>query len=322
VLNDIAMNADIPLRIAANPNTSRSILEDCDHFHCQDALLQVDSGSANPCIVVDDDANVSNVVFDGYQAWVGGTYGFYWNNTSSTIASHSLVFRNIRREQPTDAAAYSFYIAHTSSGQLQSLIIDGAYLSLSQKGIYLRKGVWVSLKSITYGSTSLEAFNADSTVQDLFLDNCQWQVGATATITGLVEVWSSHTGVGRPLPTNAHYLSGSEYANGGVKLGGTNTWAYTFTSVADLALVNLSVLNASATFKAAIITVAAYSATGPVSEGGVVLHTASGATILGASANFVLTNTAGKLCFLWAIPGQIRNRTGQTVDMVVTIAWV
>jgi hypothetical protein len=331
VMHDVNLNADIPLRLSANPNTSRSVLEDTDQFHFYDAAFQsglVDDDTSNPCVLVDDDVNVSSMTFDGYIGWIGGTHGFYYSRASGAVDGLKVAFRNVKREQSTDPDAYNFYIAHTGgSSHTQELTIENCYLNLSQNGIYLRSVLWASIRNVTHApTTSLVVLDADSTVQDLKLDNCQWSTAGTASITGLIEVWSLHQGSNRPLPMSALYLSGNEFATA-IRVGGVRKYAYAFPGTADLTYLSMTVFNNYSTMKSAIVTISAYGATGPILEGGTVIAGNAGATaaIVGGTANFVISagsGTAGKLNVNPQNPLQFRTRLGQTVDIVVDVTWI
>lgn len=75
---NLFISADRPLYIKQNPNSSI----DVDHFHFTN-FYPIANG--HPCIEVEDGVNVTRLIFDGYQPWVGGTYGFYWLDRKSVV---------------------------------------------------------------------------------------------------------------------------------------------------------------------------------------------------------------------------------------------
>jgi hypothetical protein len=315
--SDISIHADQPIKISPNPNSSIS----CDHLHVQDAYLI--PLSTNPCILVDDGVNVTSMTWDGQQAWVGGTYGIYWKNTVSPIASQYLRFANVRREQAALAAGQAFFIA-SSKGQIQSVVIDDVGLDVAQNGIYLRGVLYASLRNVNYPSSSMEALNVDSTVHELAVHNCQWQTGATASTGGMTEVWGIRSKSGpRPLPSTGSFQSnaGNQWV-GAHRLGGTRTYSYSG-SVPDGGTLDLIAIADANGRTAAVVTVAAYSAAGPIREGGVVISTPGSAIKIAGTPNFLDSKLAGKICFVGSGPTpQIYNGTDHAVNVVVTIAWI
>jgi hypothetical protein len=178
--------ADRPIVIAKNPNGGASALDN-DHFHFQDIYLL---GNGNPTIEVLDGVNVTNQIWDGSQAWVMGTYAFYWNDTTSSQVSYNLSINNARTEQGQDTTKHSIYINHHSG--LYNLSINNTNLDLTRKGLYFRKITELAMLSVNYAGTG-EALNIDSTVTQTTLQNCYWQTSATTTITGQRTLFSTPT---------------------------------------------------------------------------------------------------------------------------------
>ena len=196
--DDIAIYADRPLVIDKNANTVSSTGIDIDHYHFHDFYP---IANQHPCIEILTGVNLTQVTFDGYQPWVRGTYGLYWNDTTSTQASNGLKICNVRKEQNQNLTGYSIYIAHNS--KLQNLSISNALLDLCN-GIYLRKIDNVSVRDSYYTSTNKEAFNADATVGSIQFDKCFWQAGSTATLTDHNVISADPFDIG-PLPGRALY---------------------------------------------------------------------------------------------------------------------
>lgn len=199
-INRIFAYADKPIEISPNPNSSISI----DHFYFTNCYL----GANNfPCVTINDGVNLTNVVFDGYQAWVLGTYGLYWVDATTTGVSQSLSLLNIRTEQGTSSTAYSVYISHNSN--LQSLKMENCQLDSARNGVYLRKIERVSMYNVLDGSTSGShtILNVDSTVKEIDIRNCYWNTGAVASVTGQKVILSNQGPITAALPSTVLYTS-------------------------------------------------------------------------------------------------------------------
>jgi hypothetical protein len=197
-IRNCVISADKPLVIAQNPNNAIDI----DHFHFEDLIMV---GNGNPIVTIEDGVNLTHVTFDGYQAWVKGTDGLKWADTTTVAASTNLTLRNVRHEQGTSATSYVIDIAHNHN--LHGLIIHGVYGGLGMRGIKLRKVKWATIQNYEYLDTTREAFNIDSTVDPVTLINAWAQTGSTASMSGVVTQFSIE---GNPsaLPLFAVYGAG------------------------------------------------------------------------------------------------------------------
>lgn len=176
-IQNVNIAADNPVVLADNPASTI----DADHYSFLDCEF---IANARPVVSIADGVNLTHVTFSGRQAWVKGTYGLYWNDTTSAQASIHLRLQNIRWEQDESASGWFVYIAHNTS--LQQFHMSDCYGGLVANGIYLRKCLAPVLESVWYINTSnLVAINANATVYPLTLKNCYWQAGTTATISGL-----------------------------------------------------------------------------------------------------------------------------------------
>ena len=104
-ISRINIYADRPILISPNPNNSISI----DHFDFMDTYL---GANGNPCVEIESGVNLTHSKFIGYNAWVLGTYGLYWNDTTTTMCSYGLILSGVRTEQGTSANAWMVYINH------------------------------------------------------------------------------------------------------------------------------------------------------------------------------------------------------------------
>lgn len=135
-ISDMLIQAEKPIVIAKNPNSHI----DADHFNFRNLFL---GALDNPVVTIEDNIFLLNVSFDGYQAWVGGTYGLYWKDTKSQYASTTLRLDNVRWEQENGKEGYMIYIDHNYS--LQNLIINNMYGGLNANGFYFRKVMNISI---------------------------------------------------------------------------------------------------------------------------------------------------------------------------------
>jgi hypothetical protein len=189
--------ADKPLVI--KPNTNQPQL--CaDHFHFIDLYL---AATGNPCITVDPAVVFSNTTFDGFQAWVSGTYGFYAPLTTSPGRSYNLTIKNIRTEGGTSATAYSIYI-DAAHGGMFGLSFDNNTWDTARKGAYLR-GCSASIRDTYFPAVSTtEALNMDSSNFSIRVDNCRWESASTQNIGTLLTKYS-YNYAGNSIPSNALY---------------------------------------------------------------------------------------------------------------------
>jgi hypothetical protein len=173
---NLLIAADRPVQFSKNPNYATI---DCDHFHFSDCGLV---GHANPIISVDNTGMfITQLTFDGYQAWALGTHGFNWIDTLTTGVSNGLTFRNVRREQVESAASYFFNIQHNTN--CQNVKFEACYGPGDGKGMYLRKCVDVRFDR-HYHVTATEALNVDGTVARMSGAGCFWQAGSTVVASG------------------------------------------------------------------------------------------------------------------------------------------
>ncbi len=204
-VNKLSLSADIPISIETNPNSSISI----DHAHFQNCYLI--AAVDKPCIQIASGVNLTNVLFDGYQAWVLGKYGIYWNDVASAAASLNLIIKNARHEQSTDASGNIVYINHNYA--LQNLVLDNIYGGTYTKGYYFRKVQTWQIRDSTYVSGTNEALNFDNTTYSGRGINNYWQTGATASISSMNLVLAQGSFVNADLATDFLYQSTNTIAN-------------------------------------------------------------------------------------------------------------
>lgn len=179
-INKLNCFADKPILISPIPAPHIPDGIGIDHFHFSDIYLG-NTVSANPLITIEDGVFVSDVTFDGYQAWVGGSHGLYWSDTTTSIISHSLTIDNVRWEQPSALGGWTVYISRTGAANaLQSLNIKNMYCAPECNGVYMRKCDYFVLGNVIYPGvlTALDLDNTNTFGELNFVANQN-----TATIT-------------------------------------------------------------------------------------------------------------------------------------------
>lgn len=174
-LSRLYVYAERPIVISKNPNSSISL----DHFHFSDTYLGADG---HPCVEVESGCNLTQITFDGYNAWVLGTHGLYWNDTDSNQSSNGFHLQNVRFEQGSDTSAYCVYVRHNH--RLQNLTLERCYGGVERNGYYLRNCDNVELSSVQHAGAKNVALDVDATVRRIRGINCFWQAGSTANLAG------------------------------------------------------------------------------------------------------------------------------------------
>lgn len=223
-LDKLTIFADIPIQLSVNPNSGIS----CNELKFSNTYLRcVDNTQA--CVLVDDAVYISGMIWEGFNSWVGGKYGFYWNNTTGADSSFPLIFRNIWKEQGPDATGYTFYISQTGGGSpnAKQLIFDGVTADSACKGFYLRGVRYVTWNNCLYPSNNKEALNVDSTVINMTMNQFFAEDGSTATLTGQTLRGSFlKASAASPFPDVAWYQSSGASARaqlGPTEFSGTGT---------------------------------------------------------------------------------------------------
>jgi hypothetical protein len=244
VCDAIELYCDRPLVISDNPNASIDI----DHFRFTNVYML--GVAAHPLVKIDTGVNVTQLIFDGFQAWVGGEGGLYWVDTTTVGVSQGLLLANVRYENSRDTTKYFVRIEHNSG--LQGLIVQGGQTGLS-RGFYLRNARNVTFDTFYYTDSSREALNANSTNYPIDIRNCFWQAGSTATLDGMTVYHKAATLTSMPLPeiglilpTNANNANYDEQINTTISgpsasvahdskllIGGANQAGFVFISTSD-----------------------------------------------------------------------------------------
>jgi Pectate lyase superfamily protein len=172
MLRNLQFAADRPMVIEPNPNSSISI----DHFHFEDCYL---TANAHPCVQIEGGVNLTNVKFNGAQAWVFGTHGLYWSDRTSRAASILLSLSGVRWEQGQDSGAFLVYIDHNHA--LAGFVLRDCYGGLERNGFFLRRCSNVNLESVWYVGHGV-ALDVDGSVTRISVRDCFWQTLSTSKL--------------------------------------------------------------------------------------------------------------------------------------------
>lgn len=185
-------NADQPFRISIDPNTS---IVAADHYHLANLYLIADL--TQPAVKVDDGVFLTDVTFDGYEAFAAGFAGFYWNDTTGTHDSYSITLQNIRCEQGAGPAATHYCVYFSPNHQTFDSDITRMTTDHNFNGIYVRN-LLSGLISHNFYNGLDTAININSGTHVEVSNNFWNASNSTVTRSGFTGVWcnNDHNGVG------------------------------------------------------------------------------------------------------------------------------
>jgi hypothetical protein len=177
--NKLTVYADRPISIEENPNAP---IYAADHFYFRDLYL-VTQEAAESGIVIEPDMAVNNLTIDGASLCLG-RHGLYWNDVGNpSYVCMCLHLTNIRREQSEDVTGYTAYVNHpVYVAQLENIKCD-----ITARGFYFRKVKTITVQNCWYDGTG-EAFNADSSCENIVFINFRRNPLSTMSMTGLTQV--------------------------------------------------------------------------------------------------------------------------------------
>jgi hypothetical protein len=182
-VHDITDFADKPFHIVADPNNN-IVQMDHSHFYNIYACNCINGSavSINPIWIVDSGVWLTNNTWDGYQAWVGGTYGFYYLSSGELVTSYNNSINNCRTEQSTNAAGYTIFWSPGNISTFNTTVRNCyAAASVNQNGYYFRNSIGgVKLLDNLYSRTGV-ALNVDTSVSIKASGNF-FDINAGATI--------------------------------------------------------------------------------------------------------------------------------------------
>jgi hypothetical protein len=201
--HDLRNFANIPIDIQPNPNSALA----ADHFHFWNLYLS--PADTQPAIRAGN-MLFTNTTFDGFQAWVGGTHGFYYNALSSAGRGTNLSFYNVRTENnpavTQDPTAYSFYL-NVPNG-IGNILIKGTKLDEGRQGIYARGALTLGVEDCYYPPVSpaaMKFLDVDTTDLSVSVKDCRFETGVTQSLGGLALVDTDTVPSTSPIPTTAKY---------------------------------------------------------------------------------------------------------------------
>lgn len=161
---------DRPVVIGDSPGPQETIDADVYYFlHC--FFLSVNE--TYPLVEVLGDVGIEYVTSLHFSecSFVGGHYCFYWNDTTSTIWSFMISFRNCKMEQASaPSTAKAIYIHHNSQG-LKNLVIDNL-ISADHNGGFLDLANInnVNIRNVLYVTTGSGNFLTGSDLRNVKLE--------------------------------------------------------------------------------------------------------------------------------------------------------
>lgn len=273
---------------------------------------------ANSLIALEDNVWFTHLIFEGYQSWQGGKFGFYWDDTNGAVAATGLTFRNIKSEQADPTTGTLFYISpHTG---LNALLLEHCSESV-------RTGSFLTINKVNQS----------------VLNQCLYAAGSGYAITGagnyLVDVNGFNTARAIDLAdmsllfsvlgtsSNQEKLSKLIYTHESainsalIQLWGQNHYSYNG-SMADDGQVTIAINPTS------VAHIWASTSDGATTEAGYWVYTpthADGtATLVQGTVNCAAADTDEKLC-VFKIGGvnqcRVKNRLGGTKTVNVVVMW-
>ncbi len=321
-VENITVLADLPILIDKNPGLDWISI---DHSTFRNTyLLPMDPHGAS--VQIASGVALHNVVFDGTNAWVGGKYGLYWEDTATQGVSMNLSVKNVRMENGTAHGGAMIHIAHNYN--LMNLVLENIYgCGGGVGGIFLRKCTSATLQNIFYTPVQGNApegyiptaLDIDESSTNVVLINAFWNGGLIKT-GKLIKTFGTNS---NPYRYNNRLIETYDRPDNGqgegLVLYGTKTWCYNGV-LADGANLALPV-GAHAKTKVATVTVAA---SGPGQTNAAAQFMIGGESeVLQVSGTELTSNTPaeGRLCLVPGPQVQLQNRLGTDVDVVVTLFW-
>ncbi len=321
-VENITILADQPILIDKNPGLDWISI---DHSTFRNTyLLPMNPEGAS--VTIASGVALHNVVFDGTNAWVGGKYGLYWDDTETKGVSINLSVKNVRMENGDTHGGEMIHISHNYN--LMNLILENIYgCGGGVGGIFLRKCTSATLQNIFYtpvrgnapeGYTPT-ALDIDESSSNIAFINTFWNGGLVKT-GKLIKTFGTNSNPVRHDNRLIEVYDRPDNGQGeGLVLYGTKTWSYSG-ELADGATLPLPVGTKSNT-KVATITVSATDGS-VINESAYFMVGAKGRTIKVAGTESTGTDSmAGHLCLVPGSNVELINQLGAKVDVVITVFW-
>ena len=321
-VENITILADQPILIDKNPGLDWISI---DHSTFRNTyLLPMDPEGAS--VKISSGVALHNVVFDGTNAWVGGKYGLYWDDTETRGVSINLSVKNVRMENGATHGGEMIHISHNYN--LINLILENIYgCGGGVGGIFLRKCTSATLQNIFYtpvrgnapeGYTPT-ALDIDESSSNIAFINTFWNGGLVKT-GKLIKTFGTNSNPSRHDNRLIEVYDRPNNTQGeGLVIYGTKTWSYSG-ELADGATLLLPVGTGSNT-KVATITVSATDGS-VINESAYFMVGAKGQTIKVAGTESTGTDSmAGHLCLIPGSNVELINQLGARIDIVITVFW-
>lgn len=186
-INHLSASSNIPISIEQNPNHANLDLDHWDFEHCY--LTAYDD--TQPVIKVADGVHLGGNPSFRQHAWIGGSHGFYYNDTTTSGYFEMCKFDGIRWEQ-ADTGGLGYMVWFVVNHGYRNLTLERMQCGggTQHNGFYLRNVEQVTLRHCDYFG-SIEALNVDGTVEETHIQNCQWVSGSTMSMTNQVRVFAA-----------------------------------------------------------------------------------------------------------------------------------
>jgi hypothetical protein len=195
---DLYFIADRNIVFSVDPNVAT---ESNDHWHFQDVYITQVAGVANALIWVDPLAVMTNITFDGVEAWVGGTYGFYMNKTAAVYGDHQLSFDNVRGEQGSVSTDYLFYLS--SNVRIDQPIFRNILVGTAANGWYLHGAFSTVIDGANFYGGGTSFMVADSSDFGIKWSGVQLGSGTAMTMTTQTLMSATYGYPNTSVPTDA-----------------------------------------------------------------------------------------------------------------------
>lgn len=195
-IENFVANADLPIEIGHDPRETSNIQIDIDQSSFRNLYLI--GNTSKPCVTIDDDVILSQVVFSGMQSYVACSRAFSWVATTNVGISRGLTIKDDPRWEQSTANDYFVYISMPSSGHLYNVKVENwneGSANGGGNGFYFRNVIGAVIASGNYEDTNTFV-NVDSSVIDLWMMNNSVQTGSAlpqATITAGAAAGTSPT---------------------------------------------------------------------------------------------------------------------------------
>jgi hypothetical protein len=321
-VRNCSLSADRPLVIENNPYIS------IDIDHSTFTKLELHATGSNACIFFDDGVTITNCRIQDVAA-IGGKHAIYFNDTTTTGFSQHLVIENVRWEQHSANDGYTVYFV-SQWGYRQLVLRNIQSGAATNRGYYVRNVDHVTIENCGfYGNAGAVALDCDGTVTSLILSNNFFVGGSTVSLTGLRLLWSISKALDstEPIWRTEYWETTTGNANltaAGLALRLGGVYIHGIADTVNDGIANrVAIPIGNGAQKCGLIRVSGRGTSGSTYEGGIVLISDVGATLISGTANFGVGNVPGKLTVFFENASTITlaNQTGVNMYYEFTTEW-